>query len=313
MRWRSRKDPATTEYATALEQLGSADLDIRLGGIESLGRLMAGSRRDRRAVIDALSIFVRHRAPRSQATPGSGSAHALPPEQPTGAPRPAADVEAAMTVLNRRPARIATYRFSLRHTNLAGLELPPSPRNTTAGGLAGVDLTGADLTRARLDGVRLSEARLAGANLGGATLIGASLYQSDLSDALLEGANLTRAGLGEVSLARAWLDGADLTGAYLGSTDLTDASLAGAVLAGATLDEAFLARADLDGTDLMKVRLLTPQQLAMARLTETTKLDPKLAKHPLVIARRAACQAGLTAQERRPGGGQVGWNDGLYG
>jgi uncharacterized protein YjbI with pentapeptide repeats len=116
---------------------------------------------------------------------------------------------------------------------------------------------GADLSHTRI------MARLRGANMRGANLADARLgtqrnqfttpKQTDLSDAILVNANLTRADLTEINLRFA-----DLTNANLSEADLTRADLSRANLTGANLSSANLADVDLDGAVLKGVRGLEP-------------------------------------------------------
>ena len=112
---------------------------------------------------------------------------------------PAPDVQAALTVLGRRPRH--HRRHEPEHLDLHGLHL------------AQADLAGANLT---------------GAQLGGANLTGAQLFRADLTGARLDGANLTRAQLNAANMTDARLFGADLTRAGLDGADLTGAQLPGA-------------------------------------------------------------------------------------
>ena len=107
------------------------------------------------------------------------------------------DIQAALTVIGRRnpghdrvPVNLGLA--SLIRANLIRAHLP------------GAILNGANLERANLDG-----ADLTGAYLSLAKLIGATVEHTDLSDAILTGANFARAR----DLDRAILAGADLTGA----------------------------------------------------------------------------------------------------
>jgi hypothetical protein len=49
----------TDRYAKAIEQLGSAKLDVRLGGIYALERIANDSKRDHPTVVEVLSAFIR--------------------------------------------------------------------------------------------------------------------------------------------------------------------------------------------------------------------------------------------------------------
>jgi hypothetical protein len=53
----------TDRYNAAITNLGSASIDVRLGGIYALQRLMQDSPRDQPTVVAVLCAFVRDRAP----------------------------------------------------------------------------------------------------------------------------------------------------------------------------------------------------------------------------------------------------------
>ncbi len=92
------------------------------------------------------------------------------------------------------------------------------------------DLSDADLEGVDLSDARLNEANLSGARLSKANLSHADLYGCDLADAILRNADLRSA-----NLESAWLVGADLRGA-----DLQDSKLVGANFDGADLRDANL-------------------------------------------------------------------------
>jgi Pentapeptide repeats (8 copies) len=209
-------EQAAARFAQALDQLGSEQLDVRLGGIYGLERVAAkaatqtngwsgyrgpggspsGGMRgapppasvwwgaeDRAQVFEILSAYVRtssHRPPVGPAT-----ATALQVRQP--------DVHAAVSVLARR-------------TELAGD--PP------------LDLSGSVLPQARLGWARLAGADLRGADLRGtslqhADLVGVHLEQALLCGTQLQGADLRGAHLAgaRVSGDTSWPDGFDWRGA----------------------------------------------------------------------------------------------------
>jgi hypothetical protein len=156
----SRQGRLTGRYAKAVEQLGSAELDVRIGGIHALERVARDTPGDHPAVMEMLAAFIReHSRPQ------------WPPSDPGGRVRERSlrpDVQAAMTAVGRRLAE----------------------RDTGPVDLARADLAGADLAGADLGG-----ARLTGADLSGADLTGASLADTDLTGADLTGTDLTRAEL----------------------------------------------------------------------------------------------------------------------
>ncbi|AVZ77081.1 pentapeptide repeat-containing protein [Streptomyces lunaelactis] len=143
----AREGQVTDRYTKAIGQLASEKGDERIGGIYALERIMTDSARDHYTIVEVLAAFVRE--------------HAQPP---TGAdeadPRVPADVQAALTVLGRRPRR---PELELRPINLIGTWLRKAD-------LRGADLEGSVLCRANLHGADLIRTRLQGAHLDGADL-----------------------------------------------------------------------------------------------------------------------------------------------
>ncbi|MER5468927.1 pentapeptide repeat-containing protein [Streptomyces sp. NPDC002685] len=283
----SEQGQITTRFNVAITNLGRPSLDVRLGGVYALQRIMQDSSRDQRTVISVLSAFVRQHAP----VPVSGF-------KPAEEYRPPTDVAAVVSVLGARPAdREVTqdgkplYRVDLSSVDLRGLEREVGlteggmPRRSNFrfanftgadlrdAGLENFDLSGASLDNANMSGVKLPNAVLRHAFLGGANLTDAHLGAADMTGADLGGANLHNAHLsraeetnetGEAdsgaNLTRAFLIGAnlstaDLRGVILVHADLTDADLAGADLRSADLTGADLSNADLSNADLTGAKL----------------------------------------------------------
>ncbi|MFF5284435.1 pentapeptide repeat-containing protein [Streptomyces sp. NPDC013171] len=249
----------TDRFNTAVGNLGSASLHVRLGGIYALGRIVQDSPRDDPAVTSVLSAYIRDRAP-------------LPAKRPAPtdkAPTPPADVAAALTVLANRQEPARPLTIDLKQVDLRGLEVDAVPlfddpltakRNFQYANLAGADLTDANISWYDFRRSFFEEANLTDAQL----------TESDLRETTFNLANMTRAILVGADLTQAQLTGADLSGAVLshadestGSTkdavlveaDVSDTKLVGADLRGVQLARAFLAgsdltRADFGGADL---------------------------------------------------------------
>jgi hypothetical protein len=195
----SREGHVTDRYTKAIEQLGSDRLDVRLGAIYALERIMIDSARDHPTIVEVLAAFVREHA--SAAAPSTDPGSSAQAEE---RPRPATDTQAALTVLGRRPAG----RTERGPVNLADA-------NLTGANLTGASLIGAHLPGARLPGASLAKANLTGANLTGTNLSRANLSRANLIDASLFAANLAYADLAEANLTRAELVDANLTGVDL--------------------------------------------------------------------------------------------------
>lgn len=299
----------TSRFNTAIGNLGSASLDVRLGGIYALERIMHDSARDQPTVVSVLSAYARQHAPAAD----------KPPPVLDEEPPAKADIQAAVTVLgNRRPDRDQKLPIDLSHTALRGIQLTGDPDQIH---FHGVDLTEADLGGASLYNVDLREAYLNGANLSGAALEGsrldgASLYGADLRDANLTEsnfdaadlsaanltgagfctelvadnkvvdrrcANLTYANLTAANLTEAHLVGVNLAGATFCpdptseyNTEERCANLAGAILSGVNLKGAYLSGANLKGADLTGADL-TGANLTGADLTGADLTGAKIA------------------------------------
>src|SRR6266511_3519309 len=252
----------TERFTRAIDQLGQPGpdrLDVRLGGIYALERIAHDSPTHRLAVFEIFTAFIRSHAPLPPPLPGEHNANAHTNQVPLLQSR-APDIQAALTIIGRRPTHKNDPPLDLRQTDLREANLGGA--NLTRARLSGADLTGADLTAADLTEAWLDEADLTGADLIGADLTEAWLDGADLTGAQLGRVNLTGTHLAGANLTRAQLGGADLTGAQLGGADLTGAKLGWANLTEAWLDEADLTGAWLDGANL------TGAQLGGADLTE---------------------------------------------
>src|SRR5512144_2911676 len=58
----TREGQLTERYTKAVEQLGHDKLDVRLGGIYALERLMVDSKRDHPTIVEVLAAFLREHA-----------------------------------------------------------------------------------------------------------------------------------------------------------------------------------------------------------------------------------------------------------
>jgi hypothetical protein len=184
------QEQATERFARALDQLGSEQLEVRLGGIFGLERIAArgagpvadgepgpgGLRgaespaavawwpsQDRVQVFEVLSAYVRTTSRRPPVGPPTGST--LASRQP--------DVQAAVTVLARRTVAAGDPPLDLSGSLLAGAQLGRA--RLARANLRGADLRGAELGDAELAGAHLDQALLCGARLQAADLGGASL------------------------------------------------------------------------------------------------------------------------------------------
>ena len=149
----------TDRYNAAITNLGSSSVDVRLGGIYALQRIMQDSPRDQPTVVAVLCAFVRDHA---NTAPGKPPHIPATPRTSSIPSQPSIDVQAALTVVGFR--NIA-YDGSTTVIDLSRAQLTGA--NLTGADLNGANLNGADLNDADLNGAHL-EADLSGAHLVGA-------------------------------------------------------------------------------------------------------------------------------------------------
>jgi len=245
----------TERFTRAIDQLGSKELEIRLGGIYALERIARDSEQDHWPIMEVLTAYVRQHArerpmregQEEEAVEKQSEEDLRGKVEPTEVRTLAPDIQAILTVLGRRarsprePERLDLHETDLRgailvRANLSGAEL-------SGAGLSEAQLLSADLSVVGLAGADLSRANLLGAKLFGASLVEANLFGADLSVTDLSGATLSRA-----DLSRAYLGDANLFGANLSGAKLSSARLSGANLRNADLSEAHLTQAQLEET-----------------------------------------------------------------
>lgn len=235
----SHRTQITARFTAAVEHLGSTNADVRIGAIFALERVAVDSREDRGSVAEVLCSFVQRNAPAAplaERPVPRDPAHRRELARTHGGENPlavrAADVQAAMRVLGRRPpdpgrqalllSRVDLRRGRLPYSDLADADLHYAD-------LTGLVLVGADLRRADLTGTWLAGAALIEANLHQASLRTAVLWHSRLEEADFRATDLTGADLTGSVVDGARFDLADLRGAVLTDTNLSAASLSGAV------------------------------------------------------------------------------------
>ena len=251
----ARRGQVTDRYTKAIAQLASDKVDVRIGGIYALEHVMTESESDHRTIVDVLAAFIREHArrPEGSVEPGEveewlrsdlGRSWVECVDDPRALwNSPDADIQAALTVLGRRPNRYESDGIDLH----------------------GIYVPGADLQGARLRGANLAKAHLESANLLGAQLQGASLEGAHLQLAHLIDAHFQNARLYQAHLQFATLDGTQMREAILNEAHLE--GISGSVdFRGARLEGALLDRANLEEAEI------SMDQVRRARVTAQTEL-----------------------------------------
>jgi uncharacterized protein YjbI with pentapeptide repeats len=232
----------TDRYNAAITNLGSHSIEVRLGGIYGLQRLMQDSPRDQPTVIAVLCAFVRDQTA-SPITPQAAPNY----RQPT-------DITAALTVVGtRNTAHDGRATFvDLDHAQLVHAQL--QFLNLSRADLYSANLTDAAIFNARLNNANFDSANLTDAIVDHADLTGAEFFDANLTGAVLSHSDLAHASLFLASLHGAFLFFANLHDANLHGANLTGAYLTGANLTGANLTGANLTGANLTGANLTGVK-----------------------------------------------------------
>ena len=261
----------TDRYNAAITNLGAGSIDIRLGGIYALQRLMDDSPRDQSTIISVLCAFVREH--------GTFTSKSNPV---------AIDTQAALTVIGtRNPGNDeSTTLVDLSNAQLKGARL--INLNLSHAELIGVNFSNAILTGADFRGANLNRANLAGADIGDANFTRADLSHANLASAstLIRG-GYQRPGssvsFDHAQLAGANLDGGEFTAANFESADFFDADLVGADFTSADLVNAQLNYAHLAYTRFIAANF-THANFFYAELTHANFFHSNLSRADLVHA-----------------------------
>ena len=204
----TQEKQVTERFTQAINQLGSKEITVRVGGIYALERIAKDSEKDHWAIMEVLTSFIQMNTPLQNS---KSSLEKIPK-----------DIQAALTVIGRRE--------SLQDPENRKLDLSEA------------NLSGANLTKANLSGANLTKANLSRADLRLTHLIEADLSRADLRGVELNETDLTNATLRNVDLRGAKLRGAKLD---LTNADLSFANLCGVAPNGVALSLADMSEANL--------------------------------------------------------------------
>lgn len=253
----ARQGQVTTRYTDAISQLGSENLDVRIGGIYALERIARDSARDHSTILEVLAAFIREH-----------SHEQWPPLEPGGekqkrSTRP--DIQAALSVIGRRDIR-REFHYNMTRIDLIGADLTGVKfyGNLWMALLSDVNFTDADLGTSSFVHATLARAKFIGANLFGSNLQGAILDDAHFNGASIASADLSGARLNDTDFTDAVL-----THAHLGKAGGRGANFTGADLRNADLREVQLESANFEGANLLQSKLSKKTILRYARLHRT--------------------------------------------
>ena len=257
----AQESQITERFASAIEQLGSDKMAIRLGGIYALERIANDSAKDHWQIVQVLTAYVRDKPlwENGSAPEASGQTSTT-------------DIQAILTVLGRLNTRYGETgnKLDLRKADLRGTDL------------RGINFRGAILMEANLQGVLLN-----GMNLESADLRYSDFRRTDLTGANLQKAKLTQSDFRGADLTNANCQGANLTGAdfqwgplkYVGANlegATPDAPVRRTALRSVNLRQAILRNAHFMGADLTSANLagadLTGSHFGRMYITSTVSI-----------------------------------------
>lgn len=245
----TREGHITDRYAKSIEQIGHERLDVRIGGIFALERIARDSPTDRQTAVEMLTAFVREHTRVDSRTPSKENV--------------SADVQAALSVLGRRPGagvehrRLDFYHCGLNDANLAGVNMQRAMFYYSR------------LVQTRFSNANLDEAGLSFCEAERAAFTGASARKANFVNAVYKNGWFLHADLTDADFYGCDLSGSDFGRRYAADND---PPLPPARLTNARMTKAILLNTNLRGVDLSTVRGLKQDQLSAAITDENTIL-----------------------------------------
>jgi len=198
------------------------NIESRLGALYSLERLLTESARDQRAIIETLCAYIRENSPLEIPEDEAEAQQFLRGDVP---PRPTrrADVQAALTIIGRRPEIIRLraeregWRLDLRNANLVAY----------------------DFSNLNYDNARFDHSFLNGANMSGARFNNCVFQGTFMRAAKMKGAIFHSAKFDDCDVRGAEIEKTDFSSATFVDTDLRDANVISFNIKGANLEKAF--------------------------------------------------------------------------
>jgi hypothetical protein len=175
----------TERFTKAIEQLGSQQAEVCMGGIYSLERIAIDSEKDHWTVMEILCSYIRHR---SSIDGSRGNQKKIPEE-----------IQAALTVIKRRKISYDPKRkiLDLSYSYLKGANLRAEGFKSlildVGSNLHGADFTGSNLEFSDFTGSNLVGACFSKANLNSAEFTRSNLSQVEFTNASTIDAKFTDA------------------------------------------------------------------------------------------------------------------------
>jgi uncharacterized protein YjbI with pentapeptide repeats len=169
----------------------SPNIEARLGALYSLERLLLESQKDQRAILETICAYVRENSPLEAPESEASSLFKRGEIPPT--PTRRADVQAAITVIGRRPEAIQSravqegWRLDLRNSNLIAYDFSTLNYDRA-------DFTNSFLNNARMQGASFAHCVFFGTFMRGAKMQNANFKSSTFVNCFFENSELENTG-----------------------------------------------------------------------------------------------------------------------
>lgn len=218
----NRRGQVTDRYSKSIALLASDKISERVGGVYALEHIMLESPVDHNVIVDVLTAFIRESRSNRELVPPDTRIHPddiEPPDEYDGPEEMIpADIQAAISVLGRRPNRKETARLDFSNAFL----------------------NRANFSGARLDGAIFFNASLGKANFESASLLGVKFNQcaawnvnfskTKLNDARFFDTNLYRCDFSDADLSESIFEASRLTANEFAGTRMQNAVLQNVVV-----------------------------------------------------------------------------------
>jgi uncharacterized protein YjbI with pentapeptide repeats len=261
----------TDRFNKAVEQLGSPEQTIRIGGIYALWRIANDSPdRDQRPIWNILCAFVRQ--------PSYPHIAQISEEDNEINNMLRDDVQTILNLMGSEEA--ATSRANKAYEmDLTGAELSKgilNRGNFSGGNFTRANLSGSTLINANLSRTLLTEANFSDTKMAAAILIEAFGVKVDFSDSDISFADISNAQFVRANFKSTDLAETNFFQAQMNSSDFSDANMYGSNLTNSdffrvNFAETDLFNANLSNTNLAKARNLTQEQIDETFVTTDEK------------------------------------------
>lgn len=251
------------------------NIEVRIGAIYALERIMKESKKDAPAIVDTLAAYVREncgkptlecKIPEKKFSEPIGEWLAaiqnyigivILPKKGTLVDRAKAlaeqpqvnrvDIKTALTVIGRRPVHLKNPKdFEDERTTM------PDLRNVNFQGwdLRNFDLSHCNLSGAKMQGANFHAAQMQGAKLLGAQMQGTNLNKANIQRANISGSDLQGASLNFAKMQRAKIIDADMNCAEFGDAQMQGINLSLSKIQGTKLLAAKMQRSNLQDAQI---------------------------------------------------------------